>query len=307
MVDETGDSGDNTLTGSSGQDTLSGLAGNDSLVGLSGNDLLLGGDDNILNPTTLAAYNAAAGTSFATALAALNDDISDGAFDFNGVDFTGPTLTLTGVTSLKSDESGVVCFATGTLIATPNGEIPIERLRAGDLIQTMDNGLKPLVMSAYRALGPDDLSRNPKLKPIFLRPGAFGTERPLIVSPQHGVLVKMNGEEILARAMHLADKQGDKVRRMEGCQHVVYIHLVFEQHQIIFANGRPSESLYPGTQALKTMAPDALEEFKALFPDMVAMIDADQAEPMKCSWTKARMYSKRKYVMELGDLQAVAL
>ena len=47
---------------------------------------------------------------------------------------------------------------------------------------------------------------------------------------------------------------------------VDYFHLVFEDHKVIFANGAPSESFYPGKQALNALSQKARQEFLALFP-----------------------------------------
>lgn len=206
-----GGAGSDTLDGGADNDVLDGGTGDDTLTGGDGSDLFVWdgsssdvitdfgvgntgatGDDgvdsytgdndfidltSIFNASTLAAYNAAAGTSFATAFGAMNDDIADGVIDFNGTDFTGPSLTLTGRTSLETDETGVVCFAAGTMIRTGDGEVAIENLRPGDLVQTMDNGLQPVAMLASRRLGPDQLAAHPRLKPVLIQPGAFGDRR----------------------------------------------------------------------------------------------------------------------------------
>ncbi len=87
----------------------------------------------------------------------------------DGTDLLGPTLTLTRRSSLEIDETGVVCFATGTMVLTANGEVAIEDLRAGGMIQTMDCGLQPLAMLARRRLGAVQLSRCPKLKPVLVQ------------------------------------------------------------------------------------------------------------------------------------------
>ncbi|WP_272850330.1 hypothetical protein [Paracoccus seriniphilus] len=44
---------------------------------------------------------------------------------------------------------------------------------------------------------------------------------------------------------------------------------MFDSHQIIFANGRPVESFYPGPQALKALDAEAFEEFRLIFPELV--------------------------------------
>ena len=46
---------------------------------------------------------------------------------------------------------------------------------------------------------------------------------------------------------------------------VEYYHLVFDQHEIVIANGPPSESFFLRPEALKA---EALEEITALFPTL---------------------------------------
>jgi len=51
---------------------------------------------------------------------------------------------------------------------------------------------------------------------------------------------------------------------------VTYVHLMFDAHQIIIAEGGPSESFYPGPMAQKMVDPGALTELRMLFPDIVS-------------------------------------
>ena len=44
---------------------------------------------------------------------------------------------------------------------------------------------------------------------------------------------------------------------------------MFKAHQIVFANGSPSESSYPGMQALSLLSCPALSELVTLFPDLM--------------------------------------
>ncbi len=53
-------------------------------------------------------------------------------------------------------------------------------------------------------------------------------------------------------AKGLTDLSG--VRVMEGKKHVAYYHLLLENHEVLIANGVPSESFYPGKQALKMLS-----------------------------------------------------
>lgn len=171
-----------------------------------------------------------------------------------------------GVISTTNNDVRIVCFAAGTLIATKTGEVPVEALRPGDMVWTLDNGFQPLAWSAMRHLGPDALAAAPQARPVRIAAGAFGNDRPLVVSPQHGLLLTLGGSEILARAIHLARLKGGSVRHCVGCQRVSYVHLFFERHQVVLSNGIPSESLYPGAWALSSLAPEARLGLSAHLP-----------------------------------------
>ena len=47
-----------------------------------------------------------------------------------------------------------------------------------------------------------------------------------------------------------------------------YFHFLFDQHEIVFADGLEAESLHTGEQAMKSLSPDALEEIFTIFPEL---------------------------------------
>lgn len=169
-----------------------------------------------------------------------------------------------------------VCFTQGTLIATPRGEVPVETLRRGDLVRTLDHGPKPLLLITARRLGAAELAAAPRLRPVRIGAGALGPGTPcrdLLVSPQHRVLVasritaRMFGSaEVLVAAKHLLGAPGIEVAR--DLATITYIHLLFERHQIVTANGAPSESLYTGPQALRSIPRAQRDEILTLFPEL---------------------------------------
>ena len=190
-----------------------------------------------------------------------------------------------------AEQSGMVCFAAGTLILTPRGEIPIEYLRAGDLVQTRDNGIKPVVWAGSCKLDEMTLARAPYLKPISLSHGLLKTESRMLVSPLHGVVMKRrNGDEYLVRAMDLACMPGGKARVAEGVKQVTYVHIMFDQHEIMFANAAPSESFYPTADTLKAMDQSKSAELISLFPTL------SQTEQMSGYGAMARP------LVEVGEL-----
>ena len=171
----------------------------------------------------------------------------------------GHTYEVLAYNNLPSTSSGpilnyteVVCFAPGTLILTPAGEVPVERLRVGDLVQSLDHGPVPIrwVRSGNQPLDAAEIDA----KPVLISAGAFGGKLPgqdLIVSPQHRILVgghrQLQGlfqTEALAPAKSLTSLRG--IRHMKGKQHITWIHFACERHEVVTANGCLSESLLLG-------------------------------------------------------------
>lgn len=161
-----------------------------------------------------------------------------------------------------------LCFVRGTLIGTPTGPRPVEDIRTGDLVTTMDNGPMPVVWRSARvwpAVAP--------FAPVLFRPGAIGNARPSRLSPQHrlhlsGWRVELHcgSDEALAPACHFVNGR-DVVFETGG--EVEYHHLMFDQHQIIFAEGVAAESFHPGATALNALDQAARDELLTLFPELL--------------------------------------
>lgn len=169
-----------------------------------------------------------------------------------------------------------VCFAAGTKIMTPDGEIAIEKIIENNLISTLDNGAQPVRWIGKRKLTWLDLAYNSHLLPVRIKAGALGNNAPtsdLLVSPQHRVLVRskvaqrMFGvDEVLVAAKHLLEMDGVEIAT--DITKIEYYHILFDRHEVIFSNGTETESLYTGSQTLKSLAPEALDEVFTLFPEL---------------------------------------
>ena len=302
-----GDAGDDTIDGGSGNDFIEGGLGNDLLTGGASNDYftytpgdgldtitdfnsgnsgtLLDGDPDTNDFIDLSGYYDHISELYADQAddGVLNQSnttdtrgntvsyLDNSQFDTNGtpndegIQFTGATADSSFFTV---ENTGVVCFTAGTLIATTKGEIAIETLKAGDLVLTRDNGPQPLVWIGQRHIGQAELRQNEKLRPVEIKSKLIMSHAPLVVSRQHGMLLRLDGEETLVRAIHLTKLQGSGARIMQGCRSVTYFHLAFEAHQVIFAEGAPSESFHPGPQALASLVAPAREEILTLFPTL---------------------------------------
>jgi len=184
---------------------------------------------------------------------------------------TAPTDTGAG-----PQQSGVICFTPGTLIQTQNGSCLIEDLRAGDLVQTKDNGLKPLCWIGKRRMTGARLFAMPKLRPIRIAGGALGLDRPdrdLLVSPGHRMLIKgavaqnlFNTSEVLVAAKDLIN--GTTITVDMQVREITYIHILLEQHQVLLANGLETESFHPASAALSTLDPQDRKRLLAQYPQL---------------------------------------
>ncbi len=160
--------------------------------------------------------------------------------------------------SAAGSVAGVICFTPGTWLTTPGGPRRIETLRPGDLIETRDNGAQPVLWSGHRKMSGARLYAMPHLRPIRFRSGALGTGRPdqdLLVSPQHRMLVRgpsalalFNTPEVLVAAENLVNDLSVTVDH--STREVVYVHILLERHNIVWANGLETESFHPSNTAL---------------------------------------------------------
>jgi hypothetical protein len=169
-----------------------------------------------------------------------------------------------------------VCFAKGTLIKTRHGEVAVEDLAVGDKVYTSDGRLESIRWTAGRKIEAAMLAANPKLRPVCITVGALGNglpKRRLVVSRQHRMLVsskiamRMFGiKDVLIPAIKLTELPGIYVD--EDVPEVEYFHLLFDKHEVIFAEDTPTESLYTGPEALKALSSEAREEILTLFPEL---------------------------------------
>ena len=174
-------------------------------------------------------------------------------------------------------EDGVIpCFASDTQLLTPFGPRRVATLRIGDRVLTVDRGPQPIRWIGKRRLFQRDLDLNPKLRPVRISAGALGLGLPqndLLVSCQHRMLVsskiayRMFGvQDVLISAQKLTELPGIYVDATIKC--VEYHHVLFDEHEVVYAEGAPSESLYTGREVLNALTEDGLEEVYSIFPDL---------------------------------------
>ncbi len=302
-----GQAGDDTIDGGAGADVIDGGIGDDSIT-VGAGDYAAGGDDRdtfTLDPTQFTANGQSVTIDGGTGSTATGDvdDYDEiilngltkvagsyqGSIDADSATAESRTGSIqvtdgTNVYTINFTEiEGVICFARGTLINTIEGDIPVENLKVGDLVLTKDDGYLPIRWIKGRAIPASALAENPKLCPIRIAKGALGKNYPssdLYVSPQHRILVqskialRMFGEpEVLIPAVKLLAFEG--VETVTDLDEVEYFHFMFDEHQIVYANGTEAESLFTGPEALKSVTPEARQEILEIFPEL----DASNALP----------------------------
>lgn len=167
------------------------------------------------------------------------------------------------------------CFTPGTLIETRDGPRPVEDLLPGDLILTRDHGLQPLRWVSRTWLTAADLVASPQHLPVCLRAGALGgglPRRDLRLSPRHRLLLSgwkaellFAEPEVLVPAIAFLGEQAVRAEPDPAGQ--LYLHLLFDRHEIIFAEGAEVESLLPDWIDNADLPQVLRAELAALLPD----------------------------------------
>lgn len=187
---------------------------------------------------------------------------------------TNHTTEIVGIVAFE--EGLIPCFTRGVRIETPDGTRQIEQFSVGDVVLTGNNGPQTIRWIGTRAYDLEALTRNPKLRPVRIQAGALGgglPTRDLLVSRQHRMLIiskiakrMFATPEVLIPAIKLTALPGIFVD--ESVEKVAYFHVLFDRHEVIYAEGAPSESLYTGPEALNAIVPDAREEIITIFPEL---------------------------------------
>lgn len=169
----------------------------------------------------------------------------------------------------------VACFTKGTMIATARGEVPVEELCPGEKVLTRDNGVQELRWIGAREFTWRTLASNAHIRPVLIRRGALGDgmpERDMMLSPNHRVLVPgdytlafFDEPEVLAAARHLVGNDG--IHEVDAMG-VTYLHLLFDQHEVILSDGAWTESFQPSDFSLMAVGNAQRLEILELFPEL---------------------------------------
>ncbi|MBE0452048.1 Hint domain-containing protein [Roseovarius autotrophicus] len=140
-------------------------------------------------------------------------------------------------------QAACVSFTRGTRITMATGaQVPVEDLHPGDMVLTRDDGPQPL-----RWIGQNTMRAVGEFAPVRISAGTLNNSDDLLVSPDHRLFIYQRDDtigaghrEVLVRARHLVN---DDSVRVETGGHVDYVQLLFDRHQIIYAEGIAAETL----------------------------------------------------------------
>ena len=166
----------------------------------------------------------------------------------------------------KFAEVGYVSFSRGTHITMASGEQRvIEDLAPGDTVLTRDDGPQEV-----RWIGASTLRAVGEFAPIRIKAGALHNENDLLVSPDHRLFIYQRSDalgagrhEVLVRARHLVN--GDSVVQEDG-GFVDYFQLLFDTHQIIYAEGIAAETLLIDPRTRPALPEDLSEKLAKALP-----------------------------------------
>ncbi|MGY3727749.1 MULTISPECIES: Hint domain-containing protein [Cobetia] len=144
--------------------------------------------------------------------------------------------------SLLNGENGftLVCFAEGTMIATPEGEVAVENLSIGDMIVTAEGNTVAVKWVGRQTVRP--AKAQDKFQAIRFQENAIAPGLPnqdLTVTASHGMII--DGLVINAGAL----VNGSTITIVEASElpkEVTYYHIETENHEVILANGAATET-----------------------------------------------------------------
>lgn len=198
----------------------------------------------------------------------LSIDASDGATGETSFSYMVQDDVGNSDTAFVEMSKAVPCFLRGTLVQTPFGKVPVESVRENDVLMTLDHGAQHVRWVGQRHISVQEAEITPKVRPISIKAGALGPGVPsqeLLVSRQHRFLIRsviaarMFGvSEVLVSAKDLLAIEG--VDEVISNERISYHHILFDRHEILFANGAEAESIYLGAQTKVLFGKDKFSE-----------------------------------------------
>ena len=171
--------------------------------------------------------------------------------------------------------SMMVCFEASAMIKTDKGLVRADSIEEGDNVWTRDGGYQKVRWVNSSIVSKERQLDDEKLRPVVFKKDSVRKGLPtqdLKVSPNHRMLLEgwslelaTGHDHALAPAKHLVNGETVVVGEAEDIE---YVHFIFDQHEIVEANGVLSESFYPGKMALNAVEKESKEELLKIFPEL---------------------------------------
>ena len=190
-------------------------------------------------PTVLVGFNYENGLMPSGSLIATSDGNLIGSTVGDLGDDAGSVYDSGSIYELADSGYQIACYCPGTLIVTNRGEVPVEALAIGDTTTTASGQHRPIKWLGRRSYAGRFLAANPNVQPIRFRVGSLGgglPRRDLLVSPEHAMF--LDGLLIPARCL----VNGSTITQERGLERVDYYHVELDSHDVLLAEGAPSES-----------------------------------------------------------------
>jgi hypothetical protein len=161
------------------------------------------------------------------------------SISFQLTDVTAANASLPGSTKSFQEAFTTACYAPGTRITTPAGEVAVEDLQIGDMVTTTSGIARPVKWIGRRHYSAAAVAEFANLRPVLIRQEALAPglpHRDLVVSPMHALFI----DDVFIPAAALVN--GVSILRRAASGPVEYIHVELDGHEVIFAEGVPAET-----------------------------------------------------------------
>jgi Hint domain len=180
------------------------------------------------------------------------------------------------------------CFLRGTHLLTPSGERKIEDLRIGDRLKTLGGEAKSITWIGRQVYRRSADSRHPEsVLPVRVARGALGPDAPhrdLFISQQHALWVT----GLFIEAIDLVHSPSIALQSAAELSELEYLHVKLAWHDVIFAEGVPTETLLVHSGNVERF--DNFAEYLRLFGQDAT--DEARCAPIASGKTRERLMSR---------------
>jgi hypothetical protein len=134
------------------------------------------------------------------------------------------------------------CLMPGTRVLTNRGEVLVEHLGLGDMVKTVSGAFEPIKGIGRNVFRQQHTSWSEDNLPVRISQSAVSPGMPardLYLSPAHALLI----DDYLIPVKYLVNGMTITQEEVPPGDMIEYIHLVFERHEVFYAEGTPVESL----------------------------------------------------------------